>query len=903
MVDKDSVLSSLADESFSVFAEVHEQATKELEKQVSNPVDSFAYTNAFTGNNFHRLSDILGEGRQLLEQLYKEPAIHRVLVEDEDDNLHEIYFVRLGTYGVRSTKRLVSKKHPWGTLATLEAGEWEEINFNGRFQELRVIETASFVPVKLDNEWDAINVRLDHYTVGAVSISSLKSRPNATEGEQDILDELDSILAEENIEVSVDGFEYQVRTAMGLRDQPILDKFQDRIYRQPLDTQLVILGPPGTGKTTTLIHRLGLKRDSEHLSSAELKLAKEDYSNIPHVNSWIMFTPTDLLKHYVKEAFAKENIPASDDKIRTWESARRSFSRNIFGLLQSSTNKGKFILRKELTCLKSETLGFQEQWFDDLEQFHLVRQLSILQDGIALIDQTKDHDSAKLVDKILNIVNKSDSTSLVKVYIDLLPLESKLSELVDLGKRKVDEIVRSALVKQFKENRLFLSELAELLNQNQINDDDTDDYIDSDDDIGEQPRLMSFSLKTASEEYSKAIKALARQKFLGRKLSTKSRACLIVNWLGEKLPSDAELKDLGKRVVHFNALRLFISAHRRLVKDVASTYKAFRKARKLEGRYYLDIMQDRSSISEVELDAVLLLSFRTMRTLLGMREIVSRIDESSFSYLKTQAQVFKNQVLVDEATDFSIIQLACMKNLAHPEIDSFIACGDFNQRIVSSGVTNSDQLSWLLPENKVHTITALYRQSRKLNDYAYKLLNLTNGDLSSVGTVSEKINHDGVSPVLKEFSEDIDTTAFWLSERIIEINKLVNRTSPSKAQEVVPTIAVLVDTEEKVESIAYAFNKYLEEISLTAEACKDGKSLGDAHGVRVFSVEYIKGLEFEAVFFVGIDELALKFPDLFDKYLYVGVTRAATYLGMTCTQTLPKILEPLKDVMAHDFYS
>ena len=118
-----------------------------------------------------------------------------------------------------------------------------------------------------------------------------------------------------------------------------------------------------------------------------------------------------------------------------------------------------------------------------------------------------------------------------------------------------------------------------------------------------------------------------------------------------------------------------------------------------------------------------------------------------------------------------------------------------------------------------------------------------------------------------------------------------------------PTIAVLVDTEEKVESIAYALNKYLEEISLTAEACKDGKSLGDAHGVRVFSVEYIKGLEFEAVFFVGIDELALKFPDLFDKYLYVGVTRAATYLGMTCTQTLPKILEPLKDVMAHDFYS
>lgn len=92
-------------------------------------------------------------------------------------------------------------------------------------------------------------------------------------------------------------------------------------------------------------------------------------------------------------------------------------------------------------------------------------------------------------------------------------------------------------------------------------------------------------------------------------------------------------------------------------------------------------------------------------------------------------------------------------------------------------------------------------------------------------------------------------------------------------------------------------------MSLTAEACKDGKSLGDAHGVRVFSVEHIKGLEFEAVFFVGVDELASKKPDLFDKYLYVGVTRAATYLGMTCSTTLPRVLEPIKELMRLDFCS
>jgi UvrD-like helicase C-terminal domain len=46
-------------------------------------------------------------------------------------------------------------------------------------------------------------------------------------------------------------------------------------------------------------------------------------------------------------------------------------------------------------------------------------------------------------------------------------------------------------------------------------------------------------------------------------------------------------------------------------------------------------------------------------------------------------------------------------------------------------------------------------------------------------------------------------------------------------------------------------------------------------------VQHIKGLEFEGVFFVGVDGLAERMPNLFDKYLYVGATRAAFYLGLT----------------------
>jgi len=55
-----------------------------------------------------------------------------------------------------------------------------------------------------------------------------------------------------------------------------------------------------------------------------------------------------------------------------------------------------------------------------------------------------------------------------------------------------------------------------------------------------------------------------------------------------------------------------------------------------------------------------------------------------------------------------------------------------------------------------------------------------------------------------------------------------------------------------------------------------------------FNIRHIKGLEFEAVFFVDMDQTISKYPALFSKYLYVGATRAATYLGMTFRGDAPQ---------------
>ena len=98
-----------------------------------------------------------------------------------------------------------------------------------------------------------------------------------------------------------------------------------------------------------------------------------------------------------------------------------------------------------------------------------------------------------------------------------------------------------------------------------------------------------------------------------------------------------------------------------------------------------------------------------------------------------------------------------------------------------------------------------------------------------------------------------------------------------------------------------AYCDELAEHNIQVIACREGQAVGQESNVRVFDIQHIKGLEFEAVFFVGIDQLAALHPALFDKYLYVGTTRAATYLGVTCEGALPPAIESLRTHFGQDW--
>lgn len=202
-----------------------------------------------------------------------------------------------------------------------------------------------------------------------------------------------------------------------------------------------------------------------------------------------------------------------------------------------------------------------------------------------------------------------------------------------------------------------------------------------------------------------------------------------------------------------------------------------------------------------------------------------------------------------------------------------------------------EEMKWAVPNIETRVISVAYRQSGRLHDLAKRIADLSEADLTDV-VLPDYVDDDGVAPVLVKNIGELQKITDWLVHRIREIEHLV---------QVLPSIAVLVNGEDDVHPVAEALGDALTDQNIRVIPCSGGQVQGKDSAVRVFSVQHIKGLEFEAVFFVGVDRLAASHPDLFDKYLYVGATRAATYFGLTCEKELPASMAELEERFMSDW--
>lgn len=816
------------------------------------------------------------QNRTAYQRLSKEPVVSRVVAEDENGGLHTRFFCR-ADQGM-AERGVISYLTKWGRLASMPVGD-EYLTPDG--QAWIVVSKTGLRPEEINGEWDAYSV-VQREDLPSVTIDSLRALLHAERPTHSARNLLEEILAEEAKKATVEeGIRRSVITRMGLRDQPILDKFQDEIFRLPLSHQVVLLGPPGTGKTTTLIRRLGQKLDVQYLDEDEQRVVQEvaTTQGLSHERSWLMFTPTELLKQYLKEAFNRELVPASDQNLRTWDDHRRELCRQTFGILRTATGGGTFVQKPGLSSLLDTTVKNPVEWFTDFDAWQGQSYLQELTAATQVLQLSKIRQASELGKMLAAVLGEHQGwpATLSRLSEELPRVQSFVAQFRD----EIGQRLEAALIVQLQKNRNFVAEFAAFLETlQQVEGDEADDAeVDDDDDI-QAPKVGA---QAATNEYYQTLRSLSRSAATMRSVSKASRSGKIIEWLGDRVIPQSDLIDIGNKLILQTAARRFVTPVKGYIGGMSKRYRAFRRERQGGGTWYQSGAFDHRDVHPLELDAILLATLKAGNELIDRRNIQRAIDSQQWAPLKAVMSCYRHQILVDEATDFSPLQLACMNALAHPRTRSVFACGDFNQRLTTWGVRTPEALSWSLPSMEVREVSVAYRQSRQLNDLARDIIRAVGGTDQNV-SLPVDVDNDVAAPVLLENSSPSETVG-WLAARIADIERFVDQ---------LPSIAVFVNSEDDVEPTAKALEVLLSEHNIPVMACREGQAVGQESSVRVFDIQHIKGLEFEAVFFVGVDRLAELHPELFDKYIYVGATRAAAYLGLACEGALPAQLAPVR---------
>jgi hypothetical protein len=508
------------------------------------------------------------------------------------------------------------------------------------------------------------------------------------------------------------------------------------------------------------------------------------------------------------------------------------------------------------------------------------------------LSENPDKPVAELGRKLLSLVgdsNRSSSLSIFTALAALAGMSENVQKLINRLKAKTDAKIRDALNVQVNRDRAFIDQLAQFLDTIDGDSEPMDEQDPEEDEDLLQPKNARAA---AASAFMRAVRAQARAHAQRKSLGKSTRNGKIVEWLGDRSLAESEHLPIGESLLVQGSARRFVNPIQRYLDSVPIRYRRFRRLRQSEGKWYQSSGFNPPDIDPLEVDILILTMLRSSNALVRDGKVTRNINQPVYAPLKAMRKLYRNQVLVDEATDFSPIQLACMAALANPDIQSFFACGDFNQRVTEWGSRSAEDVTWVYPDLQIRTITVSYRQSRQLNELAHQIILISDANTVDVA-LPQHVDNEGVAPVVGYNLRNRELTINWLARRITEIESFVQQ---------LPSIAILVNNEEGVKHISKDLNDALEDRNIRVVACPNGQVMGQENDVRVFDIQHIKGLEFEAVFFINIDTLARNHLDLFEKYLYVGATRAATYLGVTCEgPELPQKMMALEHVFGNSW--
>lgn len=689
-----------------------------------------------------------------------------------------------------------------------------------------------------------------------------------------------------------------------LRGQAVLDPEQEDTKRCKIfDGGLIIDGGPGTGKTTSLIQRITFLTSptiveyKPELSEVDKKILFND------LTSWMFFSPSELLREYLRNAMDQEGLSADKHKVVVWDKFRSILFRE-FGFINPATGRPFQASTNHIRIFKGsgETVS---RLIAEFESFHFQRQRSKIERMLNVdIDKVS---WQSLGNSIRGAVSGFESLSSYEEWIRFYTrlkeeYREKAARISEEFRNGIQDLVDSTQAK-FKRNEEQWKSFDEELHsrfEKKISS-EVEDEEGEIEDVEEEEEALQGGLKY---DYDVELNRLLRRLIRIGALSEYDRNTRFSKKAREDYNKVEPFIDKSFfAVIGEGALfrkyfdKLTRGVERSLMRDLSRSYKGFRRTVLLTSDLLTEngkrelagfISAENKKVSEDEMELLLLCTCHTVHSLF-------RIDPTLFSNSAyPQIQGFRSHakavVAIDEATDFAPLQLACMASLSHPRFSCFTLSGDLMQRLNKNGLISWKEFTLLHPDTEIRKINISYRQTPKLLNIAKEIYRKQLGvepDFNSDTT-------DGVGdPDALLFKHSLfETRVDWIAERIVEIHKIYGNS--------IPSIAIFFKNDSHMLEYAKELSRHesLMELDISVAACANGNVLGDPESVRLFAVEYIKGMEFEVVFFVDIDSIANEYPEMIDKYVYVGLSRANLYLAVTVQNEFPRALSYLEPMFS-----
>ena len=696
-----------------------------------------------------------------------------------------------------------------------------------------------------------------------------------------------------------------IRKQASLRLNPNLSKEQENIkFSHLLDgTTVVINGGPGTGKTTTLIQRLKLLISSSDLldhreNHPDCKLTDEEIriASDPERN-WIFFSPTELLRQFMRDNMNYEGLTDTNRKTVVWaDYLRKTLVRDKyqfagddfpFDFAKSSMNESPIYTGNHVALINR----FIREYITEMK-----KKLQV----VAEIDTSrfKWNEVGKRITIVCKDANKriSATASLVRMMLDLdaiheMPTPQGIpsaKDVVNSYKGQMQRISTSYMAEWRKDEEFYASlvEMAKNWKNNNLTEEEEEEVGEMDEEeilAGAENKLLS-TLKTM-------MKRLALHT-IDAKITLNGRAKQLYDKVNDRIVV-ADYENLAEYAYFMQFFYPIIHNYEGyLFGKITSIYKNFRREALKTGmagwnkKLLKQIVEDRKNRPLCQQEQALLIGFIN-NLVLSIRSVsIRRFELLKHRFALAYKDICRPIIGIDEATDYTLVDYYAINSLRHYKVSSFTLTGDMMQGLRLDGITDWMDLQRpnMFNNVEVKDLTISYRQSPKLMRLADAIYEHEMG-LPSPYKCKLEQDDSCPNPLLLE-SDDEEEKAEWIAKRVLEVKQKYG---------FVPSIAVFVADKQDAEELAMLLKDdgRLENNGIDVKDCSSGDNLSAQDILRIFPLDKVKGMEFEVVFFHNIDRV--KASKLISRYLYVGLSRATFFMGVTTTSTdidiLPEIID------------